>query len=178
MISAAKRCLKSFFVSSPVLVAMVLLSATAFAQTTPGTYVTTADVKLRKGPGTNYQVITTIPKGVNVSVVGKEGTWLRVESKHGGEPGYISDQYARPLTAQKFAQEKTSPQAIAGPYRTLRETELREGPGSSSRVITKLPANIKINVVRSEGDWLRVVSKHGGKPGYVERRSVEPWRDR
>ncbi|MDD1678989.1 MAG: SH3 domain-containing protein, partial [Methanomicrobiales archaeon] len=82
------------------------------------------------------------------------------------------------LAGQKFAQEKTSPQSIAGPYRTLRETELREGPALNSRVITKLPANIKLNAVRSEGDWLRVVSKHGGKPGYVEKRSVEPWRDR
>jgi hypothetical protein len=41
-----------------------------------------------------------------------------------------------------------------------------------------LPANIKIHVVRSEGDWLRVESKHGGNPGYVERQAAEPWRDR
>ena len=30
------------------------------AQNTNGTYVTTADVKLRKGPGTTYEVVTTI----------------------------------------------------------------------------------------------------------------------
>jgi uncharacterized protein YgiM (DUF1202 family) len=154
----------------------MLIAAVSLAQTIPGTYVTTADVKLRKGPGTNYQVVTTIPKDVNVNVVAKEGAWLRIESKHGGQPGYISEQYARPLAGQQFAQKKTSPQAIAGAYRTLRETELREAPALNSRVITRLPANIKLNVVRSEGDWLRVVSKHGGKPGYVQKQSVEPWR--
>ncbi len=178
MIQSAKQCLKSFFVSLPLLAAMMLSPTVTLAQTVPGTYVTTADVKLRKGPGTTYEVITTIPKDVNVNVVGKEGAWLRIESKHGGKPGYISEHYARPLATQKFAQEQTSPQSVAGAYRTLRETELREGPAVTSRIITKLPANIKLNVVRSEGDWLRVVSKHGGKPGYVEKRAVERWRDR
>ncbi len=178
MIQLARQYLRSSFVPFLAFLAMMLLPATIFAQTIPGTYVTTADVKLRKGPGTTYGVVTTIPKGVNVNVVGKEGTWLKVESKHGGEPGYMSEQYARPLAAQRFAQEKTSPQTVSGSYRTLRETELREGPAPTARVITKLPANIKVNVVRSEGDWLRVVSKHGGKPGYVEKQSVEPWRDR
>jgi uncharacterized protein YgiM (DUF1202 family) len=178
MIQSAKQCLKSFFVPLPLIIAMMLSSSITLAQTIQGTYVTTADVKLRKGPGTTYEVVTTIPKNVNVNVVGKEGAWLRIESKHGGKPGYISESYARPLAAQQIAQPKTSPQSIAGSYRTLRETELREQPALTSRVITKLPANIKLNVIRSEGDWLRVESKHGGKPGYVQRQSVEPWRDR
>ncbi len=178
MIHSVKQCLKSFLVLLSLMGSIMLSFTSTLAQTNQGTYVTTANVKLRKGPGTTYEVITTIPKDVNVNVVGKEGTWLRVESKHGGQPGYISEQYARPLAAQHLAQEKAGPQSIAGAYRTLRETELREGPALTARVITKLPANIKLNVVRSEGDWLRVVSKHGDKPGYVERRSVEPWRDR
>lgn len=178
MIQSAKQCLNSFFVSLPLLVAMMLSPTITLAQTIQGTYVTTANVKLRKGPGTTYEVVTTIPKDVNVNVVGKEGAWLRIESKHGGKPGYISEQYARPRATQQFAQAKTSPQSVAGPYRTLRETELREKPELTSRVITKLPADIKLNVIRSEGDWLRVESKHGSKPGYVERRSVERWRDR
>jgi uncharacterized protein YgiM (DUF1202 family) len=178
MIHPQKKLRDGLVVPLPFLVAMLLLPAITFAQTIPGTFVTTAEVKVRKGPGTTYEAVTTIPKDINVNVVGKEGSWLRIESKHGGKPGYISEQYARPLGAQQFAQDKTSSQSITGPYRTLRETDLREGPASSSRVITKLPANIKINVVRSEGDWLRVVSKHGDKPGYVQRQSVEPWRDR
>jgi hypothetical protein len=28
---------------------------------------------------------------------------------------------------------------------------------------------LKVNVVRAEGDWLRVESKKGGKPGYLEK---------
>jgi N-acetylmuramoyl-L-alanine amidase len=164
---------------APLFVAALLmtLSLTAnAAQPVQGNYVTTTDVQLRKGPGTNYEIITTIPKGVNVTVVGKEGYWLKVESKHGAQPGYIDERYAQPVSAPS-AQAKAGPFSSAGTYRTLRETDLREGPALASRVITKLPANIKIHVVRSEGGWLRVESKHGDKPGYVETQAVEPWQD-
>jgi hypothetical protein len=43
--------------------------------------------------------------------------------------------------------------------------------------VTRLPADIKVNVIRSEGDWLRVESQKGGKPGYVDKRDVERWKD-
>jgi uncharacterized protein YgiM (DUF1202 family) len=176
MIHLLKRYGSPFFLLVALVSPALLPHATVLAQTTRGTYVTTADVNLRKGPGTNYEIVTTIPKDVSVNVVAKEGRWLRVESKHGGQPGYIDEQYARPVGAQP-AQSKTSSFSSAGTYRTLREADLREGPSATSKLITKLPANIKINVVRSEGNWLRVESKHGDRPGYVERQSVEPWRN-
>lgn len=178
MIQSVRRYLSCFFPFSIFLMAVMVSPGATIAQTVQGTYVTTSDVNLRKGPGTNYEIITKIPTNVNINVVGKEGYWLKVESKHGGQPGYIDEQYARPLATQQSAQIKASPLSSVGPYRTLREIDLREGPTLTSKVITKLPTNIKIHVVRSEGDWLRVESKHGGKPGYVERQAAEPWRDR
>jgi uncharacterized protein YgiM (DUF1202 family) len=123
----------------------------------------------------NHEVITTIPKDVRVNVVGREGNWLKVESKHGGKPGYIDDRYARPAGSQPASQTGKASPSVAGPYRTVRETELRNGPGFNYPVLTKLPADIKVNVTRSEGDWLRVESKHGDKPGYIDKRDVERW---
>jgi uncharacterized protein YraI len=55
------------------------------------------------------------------------------------------------------------------------DVDLRQGPGASYPVVARLSSGIKVNVVRAEGDWLRVESKHGGKPGYLERRFVERW---
>lgn len=144
-----------------------------------GRYTTTADVPLRSGPGMNYSAITTLPKGIAINVVGREGYWLKVESKHGGKPGYIDEQFAQPeRAAQTTPSNNTGAGSIAGPYRTVRDVDLREGPGSKYPVVATLPSGIRINVVRAEGDWLRVVSKHGDKPGYVEKRAVEPWNDR
>jgi len=152
------------------------------AQQIKGTYETTADVPLREGPGNFHKVVTTLPKGIQINVVGKEGYWLKVESKHGGKPGYIDEQFARPAvaaTAPVTPPAAPSPfTSVAGPYRTLREIDLRETPSANARIVTRLPADIKVNVIRSEGDWLRVESNKGGKPGYIDKRDVERWKDR
>ncbi len=144
-----------------------------------GRYTTTADVSLRSGPGMNYPVIATLPKGIAINVVGREGYWLKVESRHGGKPGYVDEQFARPEgAAQTEPPPRTAGSSVAGAYRTVRDADLREGPGSKYPVVARLPSGIRVNVVRAEGDWLRVVSKRGAKPGYVEKRAVEPWDDR
>ena len=153
---------------------MLLATSGSFAQSTRGEYVTTTDAHVRSGPGNNYDVVATVPQGITVTVVGREGYWVKVESKHGGKPGYIDEQYTRPLQAQ---QANAATSAASGAYRVISETSLREGPSLQQRVITHLPAGIKINVVRSEGDWLRVESTRGGKPGYIERRFAERWTD-
>jgi uncharacterized protein YraI len=148
------------------------------AQSIKGPYTTTADVPLRSGPGMNYEVITTLPKGITVNVVAREGYWLRVESKHGGKAGYFDEQFAQPGAAMESVAPKAATPSVAGPYRTLRDIDLRQGPGTNHPVVAKIPSGTKVNVVRAEGDWLRVESKKGAKPGYVEKRSVERWTDR
>jgi uncharacterized protein YraI len=164
------------FTSARVLLAGVLAwSSAALGQPMNGSYLTTADVQLRSGPGTNYEVVATIPKDVKINVVAREGSWLRVESKYGGKPGYIDDRYARPIVPPPAAAAPKTAQSIAGPYRTVREAELRDGPGSSYGILTRLPADIKVNVTRAEGEWLRIESKIGNKPGYIEKRNVERW---
>ncbi|HZH84960.1 MAG TPA: SH3 domain-containing protein, partial [Phototrophicaceae bacterium] len=99
--------------------------------------------------------------------------WLKVESKHGDAPGYIDEQFAAPEGSTETS--TTTPPPPTGAYRTLVDVELRQGPGASYPVVARLPSGIKVNVVRAEGDWLRVESKHGGKPGYLEGRFVERW---
>jgi uncharacterized protein YgiM (DUF1202 family) len=92
---------------------MMLLSGLIFsssiidAQTKRGTYTTTADVPLRAGPGTNHPIITTFPKGIKIDVVSKEGSWLKVESKHGDKPGYIEERFAHLETTAKTPAPKT-----------------------------------------------------------------------
>src|SRR4030095_7711981 len=92
---AAKTTQSSAWISrrNAVLVFLLvfgLYERKALAQAARGSYTTTADVSLRSGPGMKYPVVTTLPKGTNINVVGREGYWLKVESKHGGQPGFMS----------------------------------------------------------------------------------------
>ena len=162
----------SFKIIMLVNLVIILLAGALHAQVT-GSYTTTANVPLRSGPGSNHPAITTLPKGIKITVVGKEGHWLKVESKHGSKPGYIDEKFATRDAVARVAPANTKSPSVAGSYRTLREIELRQGPGSKYPTVARLPADTKVNVVRAEGDWLRVESKKGGTPGYVEKRDLE-----
>jgi uncharacterized protein YgiM (DUF1202 family) len=176
------RVAQRHFIAHWVCVVFIIASASTAvapsAQEVSGSYLTISEVPVRRGPGIQHEVIATIPKGIKVNVVGREGYWLKIESKQGRQPGYIDEQYARPLESPQSAQAKKSQPAVAGPYRTTREAELREGPGFKYKVVTRLPADIKVHVVGTEGDWLRVESKRGNKPGYIEKFSLERWTTR
>jgi uncharacterized protein YgiM (DUF1202 family) len=59
-----------------------------------GTYTTTAPISVREGPGLHYKSVAKIDKDTQVTVVGAEGDWFKVQSKHGNPPGYIEKRYA------------------------------------------------------------------------------------
>jgi hypothetical protein len=59
--------------------------------------------------------------------------------------------------------------AEPGVYETTRATEVHEQPVESSRVISRIGKGTRINVVRSDGDWLEVMSRRGNPPGFILR---------
>lgn len=80
--------------------------ATPVAKAAAPKYVTTANVHLRKGPGTKYSVILTIPKGKRIPYFKKNGSWI--QTKYKGKTGYVSSQYIKKAG-------KSSPASYAAP---------------------------------------------------------------
>jgi len=136
-------------------------------QTQP--YVTNADVKVRSGPGTQYKVVAEIKSGTKVNVAASDRGWLKVISKRGNPPGYIPEQSAQatgePIKKKSFF--------AAGSYIATADTPVREGPGLHYKSVAKITKGMKVHVVDAEGNWLKVQSKHGNPPGYIEKRSAE-----
>jgi uncharacterized protein YgiM (DUF1202 family) len=155
---------------SPFITLPLRHEATAAETTKETPYVTTADAELRKGPGAKYDLIRTIPRDTKIDVVSKEGAWLKVQSKYGQETGYVDGQYARPIAG---AATKSKTSLGPGAYITTGEVNLREGPGTKFKVLRRVPKDTRINVVRIDGDWLRVESKKGNPPGYIDKRFAE-----
>ncbi len=167
---AAERLPRVIALAGAMIALLWVTASLAQVDRIPGSYVTTTNVNVRRGPGTTYEIITKIPTGIKVQVVGKEGAWLKVESKHGRPPGYIDSRFVRPASSQEAA---TTPPA-SGIYRTTADVNVRRGPGLSYEVVAKIPRDTEVEVVGSEGNWLKVQSKHGNPPGYIEKRFAQP----
>jgi len=132
-------------------------------------YTTIQDVKVRSGPGTRYKIIAEIKADTMVNVAGQQGDWLRVVSKHGRPPGYIDQRFAKPAGPDVAARVK-SPRGI---YTTTADISVRQGPGLHYKSMAKIDKDTQVTVVGAEGDWLKVQSKHGNPPGYIEKRYAE-----
>lgn len=142
-------------------------AAAAAEQTWP--YETTDNVKVRSGPGTQYKIVAEIKSGTKVNIAASDGEWLKVVSKRGNPPGYIPERSARP-TGEPI-KRRTS--FVEGAYTATTDTPVREGPGLHYKSVAKITKGMKVQVVDAEGDWLKVQSKHGNPPGYIEKRSAE-----
>ena len=153
--------------------------AAEYRSTTPSKeqtypYVTTGDVKVRSGPGTQYKVVAEIKSGTKVNVASSEGEWLKIVSKVGNPPGYIQERFARP-TGEPI--KKPSP-FVQGPYTATADTYVREGPGLNYKTVATITKGTKVHVVDAEGDWLKVQSKHGNPPGFIEKKYAQRQSDR
>jgi len=134
-------------------------------------YVTTANTQVKAGPGSQFRTIAQIPQNAKVQVVGRDGDWVLIVSKKGNAPGFIELASVKPSTGE----EHEAPAArVEGQYETLTDTQVRTGPGLHYPVVAKIGKGTKINVVGEENGWLKVESKQGNKPGYVDASLAKP----
>ncbi len=62
-----------------------------------GTYVTTDVLNVRRGPGTTFEVLKTLPANTEVKVLEYKDGWWRIDLQ--GEEAYISADYVVPVNA-------------------------------------------------------------------------------
>ena len=89
--SFLKRCRLGFFGGLLVLSAMLLSGTSSMAQSANG--YTLTNVNQRAGPGTEYPVIVTVPKGAQVSILGCLADYRWCEITYRGGRGWMSAIY-------------------------------------------------------------------------------------
>lgn len=180
------RQLKQLRRCSVILTALLTLCACRGKQSAPDRelsdlnaqlrpYVTVENTKVRTGPGTQFRPVADIPRNARVQVVGRDGDWVLIVSKKGNAPGYVELASVQPATGED---DKTAtPEAatkVEGKYETIVDTQVRSGPGPQHSVLAQIKKGTKLNVVNEDSGWLRVESKSGKPPGYVDASLARP----
>lgn len=135
-------------------------------------YVTTMATKVRTGPGTQFRTLAEIGPDAKVNVVGKDGEWVLIVSKKGNAPGYIELASVTAWTGEST--KEASPPPVEGRYEATADTQVRSGPGLHYPVVASISKGTKLNVVEEDKGWLKVESKRGNKPGYVDASLTKP----
>ena len=157
-------------------------------------YVTGSGVNLRQGPGTSYQVATTLSRGTKLTLTGAVNGWSQVQ--YDGKEYYVSSSLIsteNPLGEdEKTETAEANPAATAAPssssgsntssggavsagsgtLRVTSDVNIRSGPGTNYDKLgeAKEGTTLTATGVSDDGKWYRI--SYDGKEGYVNRKLV------
>ena len=117
--------------------------------TTTIKYVSASSLNMRKGPSTSYSVITTLTKGEEVEVISEENGWAKIN--HNSKTGYVSSKY--------LSDEK--PVKITIKYVNADSLNIREGAGTSYKILGTYKKGQEVKVVSIDGDWSKIQYEDG-----------------
>lgn len=139
-----------------------------------GKVTTTASVNLRKGAGTDYSVIRTVPEGVSLSYdkTAKDDrgvTWYRVTYKK--RTGWVSSAYAKSGSGSSSGSSSSSSSSSSGKkLKTTGNVHLRTGAGRDYNDILTVPKGTTLTYDETRKDERGVVWCHvsyDGKTGWI-----------
>ena len=112
---------------------------------------TTADLNLRAGPGTTYEVLTVMPAGSQVSALTEEPQNGFVRVRYGGREGWASATYLASGGGDD----------VPGTATTTVDLNLRAGPGTTYEVVLVMPAGSTVTLTGESTNGFAAVAYKG-----------------
>lgn len=127
-------------------------------------YATTA-LNVRQGPSTKYSIIGSLNRGQQCTAIGKSGNWLKLLTAD-GSTAYASAKYLKLYARQNgTASTPSTPSYPSGNYGTYYATtglNVRQGPGTSYRVVYTLDRGESVTYTgQTYGKWISVKTSNG-----------------
>lgn len=128
--------------------------------TTENVYKTLGNVSVRLMPLINSNVLTTLEKDVQCTVIEKAGKWSYIETttiKGWVVTKSLTEGAADVLsTSTTVEPQQTSASTTKKGYVNTSEINVRKGPSTSSELVKKLSLNTEVTIVGEDGDWYQV----------------------
>lgn len=118
---------------------------------------------MRKSPNSSADIIETLKKGTELTILENDGTWCKVQK--GKRSGYVMAQYL----SIKGNYPHLGWGKAAGGGQLL---NLYQAPDLSSKIIYKAADNMAVELVEKTGDWYKV--RFGSSFGYIPQSQVSP----
>ncbi|MBQ3132614.1 MAG: SH3 domain-containing protein [Clostridia bacterium] len=131
-----------------------------------GKGVTTGSVRLRSGPGTNNDIITTLSKGTEITLYGITSGWYSARLAD-GTAGYVSSKYVKVTqaysTEESAGEEETQQSTGKGVLTT--NVNFRQSPSTSARKFTTLKKGTEVTLYSLKDGWYE--AEYNGTRGYL-----------
>lgn len=118
---------------------------------------TKENLNLRQGAGTNYKILLTMPKGVEVRVLNKSNGWAKVAYKN--SIGYCSTSYLEAVQSRKGGKVSAS------------VLNVRSGPSTKYRVVGQLTRGTSVEILNTQNGWHNI--RYGLTTAWVSADYIE-----
>ena len=137
-------------------------------------------LRVRSGPGADYDIVAYLNDGDTVTVLSVEGDWAKIRTADGQE-GYTSAEYliieeAPAAEAATEAESEASAEAGTAAEQEAEGTavistesgrlRVRSGPGANYDIVAYLYNGDTVTVLSIDGDWAQIRTENG-EEGYV-----------
>ncbi len=135
---------------------------------TGGTVTVTAEVNLRKGPGTNYDSIGTVPTGTQLTRTGYTDSWTRVQ--YNGQEVFVYSTYVSDgSTSNNSSSGGTTSSSGTGTV-TGNMVNVRSGPGTGYSAIGSYNSGATVTITGESSGWYQI--SYNGQTGYISSQYV------
>ncbi|SCH07312.1 SH3 domain-containing protein [Romboutsia sp. 1001713B170207_170306_H8] len=124
--------------------------------------VTAETLNIRSGQGSNDEVLFTVKKGDKVTIIETCNGWHKIQNDEGKE-GWVSSSYIS--LSEGIYEESTSRSSTIQKEVNTNGLNMRSGPSTSYRSITKINKGTKVEVISESNGWSKI--KYDGRIGYV-----------
>ena len=111
--------------------------------------VNASSLRLRSGPSTNHATVSIAPDGDYVMIIGKTGSWYRVN--YNLKQGYMHESYLNTYLAKNVE--------LGYGVVTADRVNLRSGPGTSYRSVAQANSGEKAYIIGFNQQWYKVICK-------------------
>jgi N-acetylmuramoyl-L-alanine amidase len=120
-------------------------------------------LRIRKGPGTNFQVIGSVNKGDILQFKEKSENWVRISFKQ--YEGWVHSDYLKGIPSEANTENKK--EGIKNGVVNATSLNVRVSPSLNGLVIGQVTKNDKVDVFSEESDWYEI--RFGNKMGWVHK---------
>ena len=130
--------------------------------------VNASSLNVRSAASTSASIITNLPRNAKVTVIKENGEWAQIKTSD-GKTGWVANRYLQvSATTPENGGTSVSKQATVN----ASSLNVRSAASTSASIVTNLPRNAKVTVIKENGEWAQIKTSDG-KTGWVANRYLQ-----
>lgn len=134
------------------------------SRTSSRAYIAGTDVRIRTGPGTDYDIAGFFDENESVQIIDKIGDWYQV-TRRNGYTGWVSGEFCREGTPPSVLKPSKQSNVLTA-YISGTEVRMRTDPNTNSGIIGYFNNQEVVEIIDDSGNWYKV-RRSNGDVGWV-----------